>query len=76
MLKQRGKEQKMDWVFGLLVECPLLEPLEDCPAIKARKLSIKERLEFVAGMSGEELDFIINHHRDCLRKRESSINKS
>ncbi len=44
--------------------------LDTCPVQKYRTLPIKERLQFVNAMDYEEMNFIIENHEKCLRKRE------
>ena len=61
--------RKRSLVQGLLTECPLDKPLEDCPAKEVRGLPYEERSVIVASMSETELDLIISHHRYCFQKR-------
>ncbi len=63
-------EHKRIWVQGLLMECPMGRSLEDCPAKALRSLSIDERLKLVFDMEEDQIEWIIAHHRECLRKRE------
>ena len=63
-------EHKRIWVKGLLIECSMKKVLDDCPAKELRKLPIEERLKIVDKMKAEQIEFIIAHHKDCLRKRE------
>lgn len=67
-------EDKLIWIKGLLLECPMGKPLDDCPAEKYRKFPIKERMKIVNEMKIEEIEFIIKHHKECLRKREERYN--
>lgn len=61
--------EKMSLVNGLLLECPLDKPLDDCPAKEVRSLPAKKRLKVVEAMGESELDLIISHHRYCFQKR-------
>ena len=63
-------EHKKIWVQGLLIDCPMGKPLENCPAKDARALPIEERLNLPNAMDERQLDQIISHHRKCLRERE------
>jgi len=36
-------EQKQTWVKGLLIDCPMGKPLDNCPAKDVRKSPIEER---------------------------------
>ncbi len=65
--------EKISIVFGLLIECPLDEPLETCPALELRKLSTEEKFKIVNSMSEEQIDEIITHHKKCLREREEKL---
>ncbi len=60
---------KRSLVQGLLTECPLDKPLEDCPAKEVRGFPYEERSVIVVNMSETELDLIISHHRYCFQKR-------
>ncbi len=62
--------EKVSIVFGLLIECPLDEPLDTCPALDLRALPTGEKFDIVKGFSEEQLDDIITHHNKCLRERE------
>jgi len=64
-------EQKKLWVIGLLFDCPMGKPLENCPANEFRALPVKERLELVRSMDDSQLEQIIDHHRKCLNEREN-----
>lgn len=60
---------KLVLVKGLLTECPLDKPLDDCPAKKVRCLPLEKRLQLVEDMGESDLDLIISHHRHCFQKR-------
>ena len=64
-------EDKKAWVQGLLVDCPLGEALDACPARDLRSLPIKTRLKLVRDMTEDEVNQVIAHHEACLMKRES-----
>ncbi len=63
-------EQKKIWVKGLVIDCPLGKPLENCPLNDIRKLPIEERLRLACAMDESQLDQIIGYHRKCLFERE------
>lgn len=69
-------EHKRIWVQGLLMECPMGRSLEDCPAKDLRSLSIDERLKLVFDMEDDQIEWIIAHHRECLRKRGGETTRS
>ncbi|MBU1682520.1 hypothetical protein KJ742_01095 [Patescibacteria group bacterium] len=60
---------KMKLVKGLLTECPLDKPLDDCLAKKIRGLRLEEPLQLVKTMDETELNLIISHHQHCFQKR-------
>lgn len=62
-------ENKVIWVLGLMIDCPMQNPLETCPAKDVRALPLRERLALVKQMEESQLDQIIAHHRRCLRER-------
>lgn len=64
---------KVTLVKGLLAECPLDKPLDNCPAKKVRGLPGEKRLQLVERMDETELDLIISHHRYCFQKRRWGI---
>ncbi|NQU84368.1 MAG: hypothetical protein HQ541_01280 [Mariniphaga sp.] len=61
------------WLFGLLIDCPMGNPLPECPANKYRHLSVTEKLDFVNSLSTEQIEDLLNIHKECLEKREKSI---
>jgi len=63
-------ENKVIWVQGLMIDCPMGKALETCPAKDVRALPLRERLALVKQMEENRLDEIITHHRRCLRERE------
>ncbi len=63
-------EQKQTWVKGLLIDCPMVKPLDNCPAKDVRKSPIEERLKLANAMDEGQLDQIIGHHKNCLNQRE------
>ncbi len=69
-------EQKRTWVISLMIECPMGKSLEDCPAREVRGLPLAQIAKLVDGMSEEELSSIIDHHKRCLRERESQHARS
>jgi len=55
---------------GLMVDCPMGKPLENCPLLDLRKLPLKTRMQLVDEMSEEKLEETISYHKQCLAKRE------
>lgn len=65
-------EQKVIWVKGLLIDCPMGKALADCPAKDVRALPIGDRLKLVDEMHPDQITQIIAHHRQCLQQREGA----
>ena len=63
---------KRIWIKGLLVDCPLGQPLKGCPANALRNLPIDQFAEIVNKMTKKQINCIIEYHENCCRKRESN----
>jgi hypothetical protein len=63
-------EQKRTWVIALMIKCPMGRPLEDCPVEEVRGLSLDNIMKVVGKMTDEEINRVIDHHQQCLYKRE------
>ncbi len=61
---------KQVWVKGLAIDCPLGMEVDTCPAKELRRLPVKKRLQVVNRMTEDELDALIEHHNECLARRE------
>jgi hypothetical protein len=66
-------EEKISWVLGLVIECPLQDPLETCPAKELRGLPVQDSAALISNMEEAQLDEIISHHRQCLWEREREL---
>lgn len=66
------KAEKTTWLKGLLVGCPMQKACDDCPSNELRKMPLSERMKHVTKMSDEEIDSMIEHHKKCIQKREST----
>ena len=69
-MDELSMEHKRTWVKGLLIDCPMGTALDDCPARDLRTLPIARRLITVDTMTPEQVEEVIVHHKQCLRKRE------
>lgn len=65
-------EQKRTWVKGLLIQCPMGAAMDDCPMRDLRSLPIARQLITVDTMKPEQVEEVIVHHKQCLKKREGS----
>lgn len=70
-----NQQHKRIWAKGLLINCPMGNSIEDCPAAELRKISLKERIRTVNEMEDTEVDSIIEHHEECIRNREEDFFK-
>jgi hypothetical protein len=64
---------KRTWVKGILVDCPVGDPLDTCPANKIRNLPLPTVVNIVNEMSDEQLDAIILHHENCQKQRSVCV---
>jgi hypothetical protein len=64
------------WLFGLLIECPMGKAVNDCPIEKYRGESVYEKMRIAYELPEEEVKSILIHHRKCLKNRESSMIKN
>jgi len=60
---------KINMVNGLIIECPLDVPKEDCPAKSLRSMKAEDRIKVLENMEKTGLDLIISHHRHCFQTR-------
>lgn len=67
---QLNIEEKKIWIKGLVIHCPMGESVKDCPANEIRLLPIPERLRIIDQMSTIDINQIIDHHSECLLRRE------
>ena len=72
MIDLLEQADKIVWVQGLLVDCPLRKPLANCPAAELRKLTLTDRLKLAKTISEEQIDSIIAHHRNCIAERKGT----
>ncbi len=70
ILNECPVEQRRTWLIALMIECPLGEALDDCPATGVRGRSLAEIVKIVGELGEEELDRILRHHQHCLDARE------
>jgi len=64
-------DDKIIWLRGLVVECPMRDCADDCPLKNLRKHPLNERMEAVNKMSDEEIDKLLEHHKICIHRREA-----
>lgn len=62
--------EKKVWLFGVFSACPLNNPLKGCPFEEYRKQTALKRWEYIDSLSDIEVNDYIQHHRECLYKRE------
>ena len=70
MFQELTFENKVIWVKGLMISCPLYSALPDCPLEKYRGMEIPEKFRITDEMSEEEINSVIAYHQICLKQRE------
>lgn len=58
------------WIIGLVIGCPMGQPLSDCIIQPLRCIPLDEAHAYVKALSGSELEDIIQRHKRCLAERE------
>lgn len=71
-MQQLSPQNRVIWVKGLMIECPLYSALPECPLQKYRGMPINEKFHIVDNMSDEEINQVIQYHKQCLGDREHS----
>lgn len=56
-------------LYGLAYNCPTLQRKSDCPFKEVDHLSFKEKVKWVEGLSKEEKEAILEHHKVCSSNR-------
>jgi len=56
-------------LYGLTYNCPTLQRKLDCPFLDVDHLSFKEKVKWVEGLSKEEKEAILGHHKGCSGNR-------
>jgi len=59
-------------LYGLAVDCPFSNPIENCPVIELRKVTnLLNRYEIIKNMTQERQNEYVIHHNFCRMKREN-----
>ena len=61
------------WMFGLLIDCPMGKTVEDCPFNEYRDKPSTKKINIAYKIPQEKLKGLISHHKKCLAERESLI---
>lgn len=64
------------WIKGLTVECPLIEPMNDCPLNALRHLPLAQMNIAINGLSDKQVDSIATIHQHCHHDRLKAIKRS
>ena len=56
-------------LYGLAYNCPTIRRKSDCPLKEIDHLSFKEKVKWVEGLSKEEKEAILEHHKVCSGNR-------
>lgn len=70
------KENLQKLIFSLACRCPATEQ-PNCPLGKVRKLTMRERYDWMLTQTEERLDAIYQEHHQCLSRQsqQSSLRK-
>ena len=55
---------------GLIFKCPFQEEDKSCPFTSLRKMDVTSRFIYLNNLSPEEKEKLIQHHKQCLNRRE------
>ena len=58
------------FIVGLLIDCPYEPNPADCALHDMRKKTLKEKIEFSRRLTEEEVQHIIDTHKNCLSRKE------
>ncbi len=58
------------WVKGLTLECPLGEPVAECPLNPLRHLPVAQMNHTINGLSDKQVDAIVKIHTQCYQSRK------
>lgn len=58
------------WILGLLLSCPLSNPLCNCPINELRNQSFEKLISIVEELNDSESESILTYHKKCLFARE------
>jgi len=61
---------KRVYVIGLLVCCPYKSNPATCPLYDIRQKPVRERAKWVKQLTDEQIQDIINIHKECFIRRE------
>lgn len=64
---------KRIWIKGLTLECPLGEPLHDCPLNALRHLPVEQMNQTINSISDEQVDSIVEIHQQCFHDRLKAV---
>ena len=67
-MKRKSLSKKV-WIKGLIVECPMGEPLHDCPLNSLRGLPLAQVNTIVNELSETSLKTLITDHNACFNHR-------
>ena len=59
-------------LFGLAFGCPALQREDDCPLKMFDSFQFKEGVVQIENLSREKKEMILEHHRICSKKLEST----
>lgn len=67
------EENLRSQIFGLTMECPTMGNPEECQLHEIRKLSIKDRFEWVESLTLDKCKELYDNHKECFYKRKQAL---
>lgn len=67
-----SKKQKIvdvNMIYGISYDCPVLERRGDCPLKAIDGFSFYEKVKWIQGLSREQKEQLLQHHKDCSANR-------
>ncbi len=63
--------EKITWIKGLALHCPMGHEDPSCPFFKMRSLPVKERMQLLDEMGIVKIMEMADYHEACLRQKEA-----
>lgn len=68
-----SRSEKEAFAWGLANGCPIGDELPGCPLAAVRTMPLKDRFAVIRGMTDGQLDEILAHHTQCIRRRQVAM---
>ena len=64
---------RLKYLMGLMVNCPCISSVEDCPFREFRDYPIDKLIATSYGMDLHKSNDLIEHHKKCMQKRTQML---